>query len=73
MNKGTKTLDYRDLTGPEKLKVFCSIKVSEIMGQSDDAEYIQVVWNDFFHLINELDQNYISENCIIQIKGEIDA
>lgn len=54
INKDTKSLDYRDLTGPEKLKLFQNINISTLLQGSNNAQDLQVIWDDFIDLIQEL-------------------
>ena len=42
VNKETKNLDYQDLTGPEKLKLFQNIKISVLLQESEAAHDVQV-------------------------------
>ena len=54
VNNDTKKLDYRDLTGQEKLKLFRTSRFPLFL--------IQVIWDDFMALIGDL--NYTSEDSI---------
>ena len=46
MDKESKTLKWRDLTGPEKLKLFKLIKIPELFPNLKNEEGIQQLWND---------------------------
>ena len=45
MGKESKTLKWRDLTGPEKLKLFKSIKIPELFPKLKKGKDIQALWN----------------------------
>lgn len=51
INKDTKSLDYINLTGPEKLKVFQNIKIASLLQGLDHAEDIQEIWKAFSDLV----------------------
>jgi hypothetical protein len=40
-------LDYRDLIGPEKVKLLGNIQISSLLPNSPDNKIIQQIWNDF--------------------------
>ena len=46
IGKESKQLEYRDLTGPEKVKLFQNINISFLLPNSEDANTIQknLVW-----------------------------
>lgn len=73
VNKDTHCLDYRDLTGSEKLKVFQNIKISSLLPGLDSAEVIQAIWDDFIAVIKGLKMYYTSDESIIQLKSRIDV
>ena len=73
INKDTQSLDYRDLTGPKKLKLFQNINISTLLQGSNNAQDLQVIWDDFIDSIKELKKDYSSEESIAQLKGRIDA
>ena len=45
MDKESKTLKWRNLTGPEKLKLFKLIKIPELFPNLKNGEGIQQLWN----------------------------
>ena len=49
----SKKLKWRDLTGPEKYKVFNKIKISELFPCLPEADKIQDIWSNFLK-INEV-------------------
>ena len=44
INKDTKKLEYRDLTGPEKLKLFQSINIIDLLPNYEHNKNLQEVW-----------------------------
>ena len=64
INKDTKQLQYRDLTGPEKLILFNKIQISELLPNFDKSVDISNLWNDFITLIDALKVSYTSEEEI---------
>ena len=68
VNKDTKMLDYRDLTGPEILTFFRNITISSLLPRSKENEPIQVIWDDFMALIGDLKLDYTPEDSILILK-----
>ena len=64
IKKDTKQLQYRDLTGPEKLILFKKIQISELLPNFDKSVDISNLWNDFITLIDALKVSYTSEEEI---------
>ena len=64
INKDTKQLQYRDLTGPEKLILFNKIQISKLLPNFDKSVDISNLWNDFITLIDALKVSYTSEEEI---------
>lgn len=48
--KESKKLKWRDLTGPEKLKLFRNIRIDLILPDFCDREKIQQLWSDFLSI-----------------------
>ena len=46
-DKDSKILKWRDLTGPEKLKLFKAIKIPELFPRLINANDIQILWDTF--------------------------
>ena len=55
--KDTKMLDYRDLTGPEKVKLFKQINISYLLPNNQHSHIIQDIWDEFSSTIMDLKQN----------------
>ena len=58
INKDTNRLEYRDLTGPEKLLLFQKIQIADLIGASSKAIEIQNLWDNFSVLIVKLKLDY---------------
>lgn len=58
INKESKQLDYRDLTGPEKLKLFKNIKISSLLPNSQNNEITQQIWDDFSAIAKDLKHDF---------------
>ena len=71
VNKDTKKLQYRDLTGPEKLLLFQKIDISDLLPQYEKSGQVQVLWNDFINLIGDLKLSYDSSDSISQFDARI--
>ena len=48
--KESKKLKWRDLTGPEKLKLFQNIKIEELLPNFEEAPTIQKLWKSFLEI-----------------------
>ena len=71
INKESKKLEYRDLTGPEKLKLFQNINIPTLLPRYSRNKEIQVIWQKFMELIGDLKLDFTSEDDIIQLQGDI--
>ena len=58
INKDTKKLEYRDLTGPEKLLVLKHINFHFLLSDFHDADKLQALWSNFRDIIGDLKLNY---------------
>lgn len=54
VNKDSKSLNWRDLTGPEKIRLFNNATITSLFPSMKKKEKIQQLWTDFFQLINDL-------------------
>ena len=73
INKDTRKLEYRDLTGPEKLKVIQNIDIPALSPKLDNSKDLQQIWCDFMEIIGDLNLDYTSEDTIMQLKAKIVA
>ena len=65
INKESKKLEYRDLTEPEKLKLFQNIKILTYACQNKD---IHVIWAKFMDIIGDLRLDFTSEEGILELQ-----
>ena len=54
INKESKKLQYRDLTGPEKIRLFQNIKIPQLFPALNTKNDLQKLWKDFYSLIQQL-------------------
>ena len=54
IDKECKTLKWRDLTGPEKLKIFNPINVPDLFPNLPKADLVQGIWKGFLVIHNRL-------------------
>lgn len=73
INKDSKKLEYRDLTGPEKLKLFQHINIPMLLPQCSQNKDIQVIWKKFMDIIGDLKLDFTSEDSILELQGDIKA
>jgi len=73
INKESKKLEYRDLTGPEKLKLFQNINIPMLLPQCSQNKDIQVIWTKFMDIIGDLKLDFTSEDSILELQGAIKA
>ena len=64
IEKESKCLKWRDLTGPEKLNLFTKINIVELFPSIPKAEEIQRIWVTFFKIYNVLRVKILSEEKI---------
>lgn len=61
INKDTKKLEYRDLTGPEKLLLFQHINFHSILSECHDTNKLQAPWSSSMDIIGYLKQMMLSK------------
>ena len=61
INKDTKRLEYRDLTGPEKLLLFQHINSHSILSECHDTDKLQALWSSSMDIIGYLKQMMLSK------------
>ena len=71
IGKESKKLEYRDLTGPEKLKLFQYIQISTILPTCENSAQIQKLWADFIDIIGDLKLDFHSNDEVMHFKGKI--
>ena len=70
VDKDTKKLQYRDLTGPEKLLVFQKIKIKELLPYFPDSEKVENLWFGFIDIYGKLKLDYNSNDEIERFSRE---
>ena len=68
--KKSKKLKWRELTGPEKLKLFQNINIDEILPNSQDSVTIQKLWKDFLAIAELLSSSNKDEINIEEFSRE---
>ena len=59
VDKNSKKLGWRDLTGPEKTRLFKNINIPNLLPMHEKKTQMQKLWNDLFSIVNSLSQR----NC----------
>ena len=71
IGKESKKLEYRDLTGPEKLKLFQNIEISSLLPNHINSNNMQDLWADFMDIIGDLKLDFPSDAEIMQFKSKV--
>ena len=71
IDRDTKKLNYRDLTGPEKVLVFQKIDILEILSGTEEKHKIKLIWNHFIDLIAKLKLSYSTDEEITAFTTDI--
>ena len=71
VNKDTKKLEYRDLTGPEKLLRFQHINFHSLLSECQEADKLQALWSNFMDIIGDLKLDYTTDNAISSLEDKI--
>ena len=69
INKESKKLEYRDLTGPDKLKLFQNINIPMLLPQCSQNKDMQVIWTKFMDIIGDLKLDFTSEDSIVELSA----
>ena len=70
VGKESKQLEFSDLTGPEKVKLFQHINISSLLPNSDNHETIQKIWDGFWNITQDLKQDFNHED-VECFKGKV--
>lgn len=68
--KDSNTLKWRDLTGPEKYRLFSKVDWPSIFPQLPNVETVQQIWQQFFQLINTVRADSITAEEIDNFEAE---
>ena len=63
-DRDSKEVKYRDLTGPEKVRLFKNIDIPSIFPSLPKKEELQNLWTNFFNLINIINEDDCSPEDI---------
>ena len=69
----TKKLEYRDLTGPEKLCVFQHINFQVLLPHYKDVKELEKLWRDFIDIIGDLKLDFPTEESIKQLQIKLQS
>ena len=64
IDKNTKEITYRDLTGPEKVRLFKKMDIESQFPMLCKAKQIGQLWTNFFSLISEINKEECDEEKI---------
>lgn len=71
INKDNKKLEYRDLTGPEKLKLFKNIDFELFFPDDNEKEKLKVLWTLFMEIVDDLKLDYKTDQAIANLKDKM--
>ena len=66
-------LQWRDLTGPKKIKVFEEINIPELFPAVPQAVSVQQLWSNFFQIYNLHSSNPLSEEEVDSFEAQIQS
>ena len=67
----TKKLEYRDLPGPEKLRVIQNINFQALLPNFEDHKKLEKIWNDFMEIIGDLKLDLPTDEPIAALTAKI--
>ena len=71
INKDTKKLYYRNLTGSEKLTVMQNIDFPFHLPGDQNIEKLQELWSEFMEITGDLKQDYKTDESIVPLEDKI--
>ena len=71
VESNTKKLEYRDLTGPEKLHVIQNINIQALLPNFEDHKKLEKLWNDFMEIIEDLKLDFPTDEPIASLTAKI--
>ena len=71
INRDSKKLDYRDLTGPEKFLLFQHINFHLLLPEFHNEDKLQALWVNFIDIMGDLKLNYTTDDAISSLKDKI--
>lgn len=73
VNKDSKKLEYRDLTGPEKLLVMQSINFQSLLPNFKETKEMEKLWASFMEIIGDLKLEFTTDDAITQLTNKINS
>ena len=67
VNKDSKKLEYRDLTGPDKLLVMQSINFQSLLPNFKQTKEVEKLWASFMEIIGDLKLEFTTDDAITQL------
>ena len=67
----TNKLQYRELTGPERITLFQHINIMELLPDNDAAVKIQQLWKDFLDLYTKIRMTYEVDSEVTALSASI--
>ena len=61
IDEQSKKLSWRDLTGPEKIRLFKEINIPTLFPTHNRKEQLQALWTDFYSLIKKLGESHCED------------
>lgn len=71
IDKDTKKLEYRDLTGPEKLLLIQNINFKSLLPNCRVTGDLEVLWSCFMDIVGDLKLDYTTDDAIANLEGTI--
>lgn len=71
VDKESKVLKWRDLTGPEKLKLFHKIDISSVFPGIPHATLVQKLWKDFLSIYKTLCLKSVNKTQIKEFQAAV--
>ena len=71
INKHNKKLEYRDLTGPEKVKLFKNIDFELLLPDYNEKDELRVLWSSFMEIVDDLKLNYATSEAVTNLKDKM--
>ena len=71
IDKDTKKLEYRDLTGPEKLLLIQNINFKSLLPNCRVTGDLEVLWSGFMDIVGGLKLDYTTDDAIANLEGKI--
>ena len=74
MDKDSKELKYRDITGSEKVRLFKNINIPSLFLTLSNKEKLQSLWVTFFELINTINEEHCNPDEVdAKTKGWVNS